>query len=46
MIKSLLLFNPDEATKFTDYLETLKDELQHEDTYNKLMEEIKEILKG
>ena len=46
MIKSLLFFNPDEATKFTDYLDTLKDDLQHEDTYNKLMDEIETILGG
>ena len=46
MIKSLLFFNHDEAIKFTHYLETLKNELEHEDTYNKLMEEIEEILQG
>ena len=44
MKKSLLYFNTDEATKFTHYLKTLKDELQVHDSYNKLMEEIDKII--
>lgn len=44
MIKSLLFFNPDEATKFIDYLDTLKNDLQVHDSYNKLMEEIEKLI--
>ena len=46
MIKSLLFFNQDEATKFTNYLETLKDDLQDHDSYKNLVAEIHTILGG